>query len=335
MSYTVQLGETLPYNAQLFGTDWYRLTQKNNIYCPYLKYAGQTCGVPFYPLTVTNYNTASGYAVQVSDPINQESIEKIIGKKGTIQDGVLKFTFPRYDLKVNIGLVSVEPALALTSWMAFYQVGNQTMVMGDLVLLESEIDPVVSQLIANGFEITALHNHLLHELPRIMYLHISGIGNDVKLAQGIKNVLSVTQTPITGQPTVQTLPQEYWSSVEGIMGKKGSRTGKVIQFSFPRAEKIKELGVEIPPSMGVSQAINFQAEGQNAATTGDFVLIDKEVNPVIRTLRQYGITVTAIHNHMLYEAPRLFFLHFWSVDNPEKLAYGLRQALGQTNTVIG
>jgi len=218
--------------------------------------------------------------------------------------------------------------------MAFHQVGNQSMVMGDLVLLETEIDPVVSQLIANGFEITALHNHLLHELPRIMYLHISGIGDALKLAQGIKNVLSVTQTPFSGQPISKTLPEEYWSTVERIMGKKGNLIGRVIQFSFPRADKINEFGIEIPPSMGISHAINFQAEGQNAATTGDFVLIAKEVNPVIRTLKQYGIKVTAIHNHMLYETPRLFFLHYWAVDNPEKLSYGLKHALGQTNTVI-
>jgi hypothetical protein len=249
-----------------------------------------------------------------------------------MQDGVLKFTFPRYDLKVSIGPVTIEPELALTSWMAFHQVGNQSMVMGDLVLIESEIDPVISQLIANGLEITALHNHLLGELPRIIYLHISGIGDAVKLAQSIKNVLSVTQTPLAGHTVSQTLPQEYWSTIEGIMGKKGTRIGKVIQFSFPRADIIKEFGVKIPPSMGISQAINFQAEGQKAATTGDFVLIAKEVNPVVHSLKENGITVTAIHNHMLYEFPRLFFLHFWAVDNPERLAYGLRQALGQTNT---
>jgi hypothetical protein len=119
------------------------------------------------------------------------------------------------------------------------------------------------------------------------------------------------------------------------MGKKGNRIGKVIQFSYPRADIIKEYGIEIPPSMGISQAINFQAEGQNAATTGDFVLIAEEVNPVVRTLKQYGITITAIHNHMLFESPRLFFMHFWAVDYPERLAYGLRQALGKTNSVIG
>jgi LysM repeat protein len=346
--YTVQFGDTLPYIAQRFGTTLPRLAQINNIYCPYLIYAGQKLNipidkdfqqindrVPFYPLTGTNYTTADGYATQIPNSMDQESVEKIIGKRGTMQDGALKFTFPRYDLKVNIGPVSIEPELALTSWMAFHQIYNYSMVMGDLVLLESEIGPVISQLIENGLEITALHNHLFSELPRIMYLHFSGIGDAVKLAQGIRNVLSVTQTPLTGHAVSQTLPQEYWSTVEKIMGKKGTRVGRVIQFSFPRADIIREYSIIIPPSMGISQSINFQAEGQKTATTGDFVLIAKEVNPVVRTLKVNGIAVTAIHNHMLYESPRLFFLHFWAVDNPERLAYGLMQALGQTNTRIG
>ncbi len=303
---------------------------KNNIYCPYLFYPG----AQFYPLTGISYTAVNNPSTQYVNSIDRESIENIIGKKGTMQDGVLKFTFPRYDLKVNIGSVSVAPELALTSWMAFHQVGSSSMVMGDLVLLESEIDPVISQLIANGLQITALHNHLLYEMPRIMYLHFSGIGDAVKLAQGIKNVFSVTKTPLTGHSASQTLPEEYWSEVERIMGKKGNRAGRVIQFSFPRADTVKEFGVEIPPSMGISQAINFQAEGQKAAVTGDFILLANEVNPVIYALKRNGITITAVHNHMLYEFPRLFFLHFWAVDNPEKLAYGLKHALGQTNTIF-
>jgi hypothetical protein len=345
--YTVQFGDTLPYIAQRYGITLLSIAQANNISFPYSVYAGQKLNIPLnkdyqpvnsavppYPSSQINYTAVNGYTNQIPYSIDRESVEKIIGKKGTMQDGVLKFTFPRYDLKVNIGQVSIEPEFALTSWMAFHQAGSQSMVMGDLVLLENEIDPVVTQLIANGLEITALHNHLLHELPRIMYLHISGTGDVVKLAQGIKNALSVTKTPLTGQSTIQTLPQEYWSSVEKIMEKSGNRVGRVIQFSYPRADKITEYGVEIPSSMGVSQAVNFQAEGQNAATTGDFVLIAKEVNPVIRSLNKNGITVTAVHNHMLYESPRVFFLHFWAVDNPERLDYALRQALGQTNTSV-
>jgi murein DD-endopeptidase MepM/ murein hydrolase activator NlpD len=340
--YTVQNGDTLPYIAQRFGISLQQLAEINNIYSPYTIYEGQKLNISNNIIHQKNFvkptyspATSNERAVQMQNGLNQESIERIIGKKGTLQDGVLKFTFPRYGLKVHIGSILIQPEFALTSWMAFHHTDNQAMVMGDLVLLESEINPVISQLIANGLEITALHNHLLGELPRIIYLHFSGIGDAAKLAQGLRNVLSVTQIPITGHTTSQTIPEEYWKKVESIMGKKGNRVGNVIQFSFPRADSINEFGVVIPPSMGISQSINFQAEGKVAATTGDFALIANEVNPVVRTLKDYAITVTAIHNHMLYESPRLFFMHFWAVDNPERLAYGLRQALGQTNTILG
>lgn len=323
VTYTVQYSDTLWNIAERYGTSATRLAQLNNIYWPYTIFAGQKILIPDVGMETQNRNPA------------WESVEGIIGKKGSIQDGVLKFTFPRYDLKVYVGEVSIEPEFALTSWTAFKQMNGQSMVMGDLVLLESEIQPVISQLIANGFEVTALHNHLLNELPRIMYLHISGMGNAIMLAQGIKNALSVTGTPLINRNMSQTLPSEYWSTVENIMGKKGNSVGKVIQFSFPRADMIQMNGIAIPPSMGVSQAINLQAEGQKAAATGDFVLTADEVNPVIRTLKEYGIAVTALHSHMLTETPRLFFMHFWAVDNPDKLAYGFRKALGQTNTIIG
>ena len=165
-------------------------------------------------------------------------------------------------------------------------------------------------------------------------MHISGMGNALKLAQGIKNVLSVTNTPLVNHNIGQTLPSEYCSTAEDIMGKKGNRVGRVIQFSFPRADTIQMKGITIPPSMGVSQAINLQSEGQKAATTGDFVLTSNEVNPVVKALKEYGIAVTALHNHMLSETPRLFFIHFWALDNPVKLAYGFRKALEQTNTIM-
>jgi hypothetical protein len=319
--YTVQYGDTLSLIAQRLCTTSAKLMQVNNIYYPYMIYVGQRLFIP-----------ANETPMQVPAPVEWEQVERIIGKKGSKQNGVLKFTFPRYDLTVQIGSVCVEPELALTSWIAFHHTGNQSMVMGDMVLLESEIDPVVSQLTASGLEVTALHNHLLRELPRIMFLHIEGNGNAVNLAQKIRNAFSLTGTPFYPHKVSQPLPQGYWSGVEGIFGKRGNYVGRVLQLSFPRADTIRENGMEIPPSMGISQAINFQAEGPIAATTGDFVLIAQEVNPVIRALKGNGITVTALHNHMLYETPRLFFLHFWAVDDPLKLAYGLKQALEQTNT---
>ena len=316
--YTVQFGDKLSFIAQRFGTTLMELAQINNIYYPCEIYEGQKLIIP-------------GNEMQGSPSSEWERIEQIIGKKGSKQNRVLKFTFPRYDLTVDIGSVFIEPELALTSWVAFHQIGNESMVMGDFVLLQSEIDPVISQFIACGIEVAALHNHLLGELPRIMYLHISGKGDAVKLAQCITCVLSITGTPLYPQAASQTLPQGYWSTVERIFGKKGNYAGRVLQLSFPKADSIKENGMEIPPSMGISQAINFQAEGHEVAITGDLVLIAKDVNPVVHALKENSITVTALHNHMLFESPRLFFLHFWAVDCPQKLAYGLKEALEKTN----
>ena len=348
MFYTVQYGDTLPSIANHFGITPLSLAQLNDIPYPYSVYEGDTLFIEFnmVPLSInndeTNYSQAGiGYvnawerANGEQNCLDTETIEDIIGKKGTLQADVLKFTFPRYDLKVNIGTITLEPEFALTSWMALHQVNNDCTVMGDIVLLEDEVSPVMSQAIANGFEITALHNHLLYEIPRIMFMHISGLGNAQQLAQGIKNMLSETGTPITAKSSSSTLSPDYWSSVETIMGAKGKQVGNVIQFSFPRADTIKEFNMTIPPSMGISQAINFQSEGEYAAVTGDFVLISEEVEHVVRTLKQYGISITAIHNHMLYEEPRLFYLHFWAVDNPEMLAYALRQTLEQTNYLAG
>lgn len=320
--YTVQYGDTLSLIAQHFGTTLTNLRRINNIHYPYQLYEGQKIIIP------ENENP-----MQAPAPTEWKWVERIIGRKGSKQNGVLKFTFPRYDLTAKIGSVFLEPELALTSWIAFHQIGNQSMVMGDLVLLQGEIDPVISHLIACGIEVTALHNHLLGELPRIMYLHISGRGDASEFAQCITCALSITGTPLYPQTAKQTLPQGYWSTVERILEKKGNYAGRVLQLSFPRADSIKEYGTEIPPSMGISQAINFQAEGHEAAITGDFVLIAKEVNPVIHALRENGITVTALHNHMLCESPRLFFLHFWAVGCPQQLAYGLKEALEQTNSM--
>lgn len=344
ISYTVQSGDTLLYIAQKYGTTLRLLAQANNLDYPYFVYTGQILTIPMEynsqsrsrkPLyhrrdshkTLVNANT--------NDPgeaSDQKSIEQIFEKAGSLQDGVLKFTFPRHDLKVRIGLVSLEPEFALTSWAAFRREDNQNIVMGDLVLLENEIESVIAQLIAERFDITALHNHLLYELPRIMFLHFSGIGNALRLAHSLKNVLSLTQTPFSSTTLNRLMPQDYWNAVEAIMGKKGNHIGKVLQFSFPRADIIREFDMVLPPSMGVSQAINFQAEGNKAAVTGDYVLVPTEVNPVVRVLKEHGISVAAIHNHMLFESPRLFFLHFWAVDKAERLAYGLKQALEQTNT---
>ncbi|HAH23912.1 MAG TPA: peptidoglycan-binding protein LysM [Prolixibacteraceae bacterium] len=267
------------------------------------------------------------------------NVEKVFGKKGTIQDGVFKITFPRSDLKIKVGDFAVDPGLALTSWIGFInqsdgdmKMNGKTMMMGDLVLLEKEVGPVISKIVSLNLEVTALHNHLIGETPAIKYVHFSGKGEAVQLAEAIKSVISVTGTPLTSPQAPNQDVKPDWSKVEAVLGTTGKHNGNLLQYGFPRLEKLTESGMVMPPSIGMAIAINFQMAGNKAAITGDFVLLPNEVNPVLKALTQNGIAVTAIHNHMLYDDPRLFMMHFWAVDDPEKLAKGLKAALNQTNS---
>jgi hypothetical protein len=264
-----------------------------------------------------------------------KAVEQALGRSGQPQaDGAYKFGLPRGDLKVTVEDVQVKPALALGSWVAFSSPGSDAMVMGDLVLAEDEVSPVMLALQEKGLQITALHNHLLHETPRVMYMHIAGHGDAVKLAAAIKQVIALTKTPAPSQPasTPPTIDLDT-SAIDQALGHKGKVNGGVYQVAAPRAEKITDAGMAVPGSMGLGTGMNFQPTGEGkAAITGDFVLLGSEVNPVIKALRQNGIQVTAIHSHMLEEQPRLFFMHFWANDNAVKLAKGLRAALDQTNS---
>jgi hypothetical protein len=264
------------------------------------------------------------------------AVDRAIGRPGTAQPGeVLKYSFPRSDLHVTVGSVAVKPALALGSWVAFKRGGGgKTVAMGDLVLTETEITPVIDKLQEMGIEQMALHNHLLHESPRVMYLHIHAQGDPVKIAQAVHAALALTKTPpAKPQGTGSTTPLGLdTAAVAQALGHSGMVNGGVYQVNVPRADPVQAEGMEIPPAMGVATAINFQPTGNGkAAITGDFVLTANEVNPVIRALEQQGIAVTAVHSHMLTEDPRLFFLHFWANDDAQKLARGLRGALGFMN----
>lgn len=259
-------------------------------------------------------------------------IEMVFGKKGNVQDNVFKITFPRSDLKVKIGDFAVAPGLALSSWIGFMKMGNQAMMMGDLVVLDKEVAPVISKLISDSIQITALHNHIVNEAPAIKYIHFSGNGNAVLLAEKMKSVIAITGTPLTSHQAQTQYANPDWSQVEEILGKTGIHNGNLLQYTFPRNEKLTESGMEMPAYMGMATGINFQMDENKAAITGDFVLIADEVNPVAKALTENGIQVTAIHNHMLYDKPRLFMLHFWAVDEPGKLAKGLKAALDKTNS---
>lgn len=288
-----------------------------------------------------NENALSNSTQTVAD---WKAVEQALGKAGSLQPGeVYKVSLPRSDLKVIVGGVELKPALALGSWVAFKKTGDMTMVMGDLVLTEDEVTPVLTKLQEGGVEVTALHNHVLHESPRVMYMHIHAMGDGAKIAKSIHDALALSKTPFSASPPPARSPDIGIDTkqIDQIMGQTGKVNGIVYQYGIARADEVTDVsmdpkGTVIPPAMGVAQAINFQATGGGkAAITGDFVLIASEVNPVIKALRDNGIEVTALHSHMLTDSPHLFFMHFWANDDAQKLARGLRAALDKANIKKG
>jgi hypothetical protein len=265
-------------------------------------------------------------------------VEDALGRKGTPNPGnVLRFGFPRSDLAVVLNGVTLKPALALGSWVAFQRIGDHVMAMGDLVLLEDEVESVMASLQQNGIEQTALHNHLVGESPHVMYMHIRAIGNPARIARAVRTALEFTKTPLAQAATVPPAALDLdTTAIARIVGVRGKVNGGVYQLSIPRREKIKNDKndkMEIPAAMGIATAINFQSTGEGrAAITGDFVLLGREVNSVIWALSEAGIQVTALHSHMIGEEPRLLFMHFWAVDDATKLARGLRAALDRTGS---
>lgn len=256
-------------------------------------------------------------------------VETALGRAGKLDAGVYKVTFPRTDLHVRIGNTSVEPAAGLTSWMAFRENAGGAVVDGDLALVEAEVTPVVSTLTLNGFEVSAIHNHLMSERPRVMFVHFFARGEIEKLATALKNALAQTKTPRA--PAVSEAKPPYdTKAIESILGKAGTVNGTVLGFSFPREHRISTHSVTLPPAMGMATAINFQPSPLGVAATGDFVLREGEVDEVIGALRAGGVSVTAVHTHMLDAEPRMMFLHFWAEGAPESVARTLRAALDRT-----
>jgi len=282
---------------------------------------------------------AAGQAgVPASSPEKDwKQVEDAMGRPGQLQPGdVIKFGMPRKDLHVVLDGVDIKPSLALGSWVAFKREASAAMVMGDLVLLEDEVEPVMMKLQEGGIHESAVHNHLISESPHVMYMHIASHGEAVQMAKTIHDALALTKTP-GADTSPATQPAADFEldqkQIEQILGHAGKINGGVLQIGVPRAEAITDSGMTVPPSMGVATALNFQPTGNGkAAITGDFVLLGSEVNPVIKALRTNGIAVTAVHSHMLMEDPRLFFMHFWANDDAAKLAKGLRAALDNTNS---
>ena len=272
--------------------------------------------------------------------IDWNTVDSAMGRAGAAQAaGVHRYGFPRSDLDVSVDGVKLKPAFALGSWVAMLPMGDEVMAMGDLVLTGTELNPVMKRLIDDGFEITAVHNHVLRASTPVWYMHIGAHGDPEKLARTLKAALALSKTPLASPPAPAGSPPAMEldaAALDATLGAKGTNNGGVYQFSIPRAEAIREGGMELPASMGTAIAINFQPTGGGkAAITGDFVMLGSEVNPVLKVLRQQGIEVTALHSHMIDESPKLYFMHFWANDDAQKLAKALRGALDLTNSRHG
>ena len=267
--------------------------------------------------------------------LNTAAIDQALGRSGQKSGEVYKLSFPRTDLHVVANGVAIKPGLALGSWAAFAGTDEKAMVMGDLVLLQGEVNPVMKKLRDAGFEITAVHNHLLDEEPRLMYMHYMGEGNAKQLATSVHDALAVSKTPL-GKPATAAADSEtpaWVKAVQDAVARQGTFKGGVLAFAIPRSTAIMSNGMTITPAQGVAESINFQEAGAGkVATTGDFVLTADEVNAVISALQEHDIAITALHSHMLKEEPRLFFMHFWGLGSADATGGGIKAALSKIST---
>lgn len=266
--------------------------------------------------------------------IDTAKIDDALGRAGQKAGDVYRVGFPRTDLHVRAEGVDIRPGLALGSWAAFSGSDEHAMVMGDLVLLENEVNPVIRKLRSAGFEISAVHNHLINETPHVLYVHYMGHGQAAEIAKSLRAALAESKTPLEKPAAAQPAePAAFVKTMGDTLGVKGRWAGGVLAFGIPRAQPITDGGMTLTGAQRVAESINFQEAGPGkVATTGDFVLIAEEVNPVITALGEHNIQITALHSHLLTEQPRLFFMHFWAVGTPESVAQGIKAALAKVQT---
>jgi hypothetical protein len=263
-------------------------------------------------------------------------VAKILGFSGQTDEGAFVVRFGRSDIKVSIDGEPVPTALGFGGWIAWKDMGKEAMVMGDLVLLEKEVNPVISALQEANIQVTALHNHFFYEQPRIMFMHIGGMGDPVKMAQGIRNALDKTATPHSSSGSSKG-PEPALNldtkKIEQIIGHSGKAAGGSFKITVGRPG-VKMHGVELTSSMGLNSWAGFVGTNEKAHVAGDVAMSSEEVNRVIQTLRKGGIEIVAVHNHMLDEQPRVFFLHYWGTGPAEKLAQTVRSAFDEAKGPI-
>jgi hypothetical protein len=268
-------------------------------------------------------------------PLDTATIETLAGAKGTLdqKEGVFKVSAPRTDLAVVIGGVKMTPPLGLTSWAAFKRDGKDDMVMGDLVLTQDQVSPVMDAALGNGLEVTALHNHFIWDSPKIMFMHISAMGPEQELAKSVGAVLAkIKETEAVPRPPMVSIDPAHSSldpsRLDSALGCKGVYKDGVYKFVVGRTTQMHDM--TIGNQMGVNTWGAFAGSNREAIVDGDVAMRESEVQNVLKVLRKAGINVVAIHQHMIGEEPRIIFLHYWGIGSTDDLAKGLKSVLDIT-----
>jgi hypothetical protein len=277
------------------------------------------------------------FGIAINAQVDTATIEKVIGIKGKSNTGEYKITIPQNDLSIEVDGFKIIPAMGLGTWIAFTSTKEGTMIMGDLVLTETDLKPVQHEVIKQGLTITAIHNHFVRNHPNVMYMHVGGSGKTDEMATKAKAVLDKIKEVRGGDPSKGTASNEAVANsldskkLDDILGYKAELAKGVYKYTIGRPDvKLKEHGTIVTTFLGFNTWAAFQGSPDHAAVCGDFTMLEEEVAPVIKTLIENGIEVVAVHNHMVGEQPKIFFLHYWGVGNAELLAKGLKAALDQT-----
>ena len=272
---------------------------------------------------------------QKSSSLDTTAIEKVVGIKGKANKGEYKITVPQNDLDVEVDGFRIIPPMGLGTWIAFTPAKEGAMIMGDIILTENDLKPVQQEVIKQGLTISAIHNHFVRNHPNVMYMHIGGMGKTDDMAAKAKAVLDRVAESRGHNPATGSVPDVPYTidtkKLDDIIGAKGEMSKGVYKYTIGRPDvSLKEHGVAVSTFLGFNTWAAFQGAPDHAAVAGDFTMLEEEVAPVIKALVENGIEVVAVHNHMVHEQPRIFFLHYWGVGNAEQLARGLKAALDQT-----
>jgi Domain of Unknown Function (DUF1259) len=289
----------------------------------------------FFLFIITLPNFSIGQQKGKIQPLDTSAIEKITGVKGKSNNGEYKITIPQNDLNVEVDGFRIIPPMGLGTWVAFTPAKDGAMIMGDIILTETDLKPVQQEVIKQGLTISAIHNHFVRNHPNVMYMHIGGMGKTEDMAQKAKAVLDKVAESRGHNPAAASVADVPYSidskKLDDILGYKGEMSKGVYKYTIGRPDvSLKEHAVTITTFFGFNTWAAFQGSPDHAAVAGDFTMLEDEVATVIKALIENGIEVVAVHNHMVHEQPKIFFLHYWGVGNAEQLAKGLKEALDQT-----